>query len=346
MLVFPASDKYVRQIGRTYFSGGALWCASSGTGIEFTANGKECLLTLIANPHDQEPNLAGIAVFVNGKRVIDTLLREEKQVISIFKYDKPQNVTVRVTKLTEAAFSLVAIKKITLDGTEIKSTRAHDKLIEFIGDSITCGFGVKAEGKQGDFATADMDVTKTYAYKCAEKLGTEYSMLCASGFGVVSGYTATGIRNPIETLPQYYESLGFSYGNFGAIKPQEIKWDFRLIPDIIVINLGTNDDSFCQDDEQKQAKFRDEYAKFLAMIRKNNPSSTIVCTLGIMGPRLFPWLEAAVELHKKDFPESKIYTFSYDEQLAEDGFAADWHPTERTHEKAAEKLSIYLKKIL
>ena len=118
-------------------------------------------------------------------------------------------------------------------------------MIEFVGDSITCGYGVDDENYEHHFSTKTEDVTKAYAYKAAEALNADYSMVAISGYGIISGYTEGDEPIPEQTIPQYYDTLGFSYGGFGASKPQDIKWDFtKRQPDIIVINLGTNDSSY------------------------------------------------------------------------------------------------------
>ncbi|MFR5051646.1 MAG: hypothetical protein ACLTCP_10230 [Ruminococcus bicirculans (ex Wegman et al. 2014)] len=69
-------------------------------------------------------------------------------------------------------------------------------------------------------------------------------------------------------------------------------WDFsKYIPQIIVINLGTNDDSYCRDHKDRQAVFSKLYADFLAVVREKNPQAYILCTVGIMGERIFPAVE-------------------------------------------------------
>lgn len=49
--------------------------------------------------------------------------------------------------------------------------------MEFIGDSITCGYGVDDPDKEHHFKTATEDVTKAYAYKTALALNADYSMV-------------------------------------------------------------------------------------------------------------------------------------------------------------------------
>ena len=46
-------------------------------------------------------------------------------------------------------------------------------------------------------------------------------------------------------------------------------------PDVIVINLGTNDLSWCAGRPERCTEYRKGYAEFLKTVRKNNPESRI-----------------------------------------------------------------------
>lgn len=56
-------------------------------------------------------------------------------------------------------------------------------------DSITCGYGVDDEDRSHQFSTKTEDATKAYAYKTAQLLNADYSLVSYSGHGVVLGYT-------------------------------------------------------------------------------------------------------------------------------------------------------------
>lgn len=80
----------------------------------------------------------------------------------------------------------------------------------------------------------------------------------------------------------------------------DIPWDFtEKQPDIIVINLGTNDDSYCQETEWKQEEYRDKYAEFLLDVRAKNPGAEIFCVLGLMGARLYPRVCEACRMYRE-----------------------------------------------
>jgi len=118
------------------------------------------------------------------------------------------------------------------------------------------------------------------------------------------------------------------------------------VPDLIVINLGTNDDSYTKDDIGKQTEYAKEYVEFLKMVRRNNPQTPILCTLGIMGDRLYPYVEQAVKSYTLETGDCNIAAMKFDVQQADDGYAADFHPSQATHGIAAEKLTAHIKELM
>lgn len=345
--VYSASAENVKPLGRTLFDEGLLWCAFSGTGAEFTCTGSECTVTIrgdrVSESESNEGNYARVAIYVDGERVVDDMITQPEKSYT-FATD---NSDVKIVKLSETAMSCFAVKEISVKGGEIAPAENKKLFVEFVGDSITCGYGVDDEDKMHHFSTATEDVTKAYAYRTAEALGADYSMVSISGYGIVSGYTEGDEPVKAQTIPQYYEKLGFSYGDFGLDKPHNYKWDFPRQPDLIVVNLGTNDDSYCKDNADKQNEYREGYVEFLKKIRSNNPDAKILCTLGIMGDRLFPVIERAVSDYTAETGDSNIDTMRFTPQSeAEDGIAADYHPSAKTHAKAAEKLTEKIQELL
>lgn len=353
MKVYLPDAEHVKQIGRTEFWEDTLWMAFSGSGAEFQFTGKKAVITFQGDSASLRvgnvDNHARIAIYVNGERVVDDMIDRAEKSYTIVESDTAEECTIQILKLSETAMSTVGIKRIEADADAvIQPAPERDYLIEFIGDSITCGYGVDDEDRNHHFSTRTEDVTKTYAYKTAEAFHADYSMVSISGYGVISGYTADGNEKvTAQTLPQYYEKLGFSYGQYLGQVPQDYSWDFSgREPDLIVVNLGTNDDSYTLTDGERQEEFQTAYAAFIGQIRSCNPNAEIVCTLGIMGDRLYPYVERAVEAYTAETGDERVAAMKFDVQSASDGYAADWHPTEATHQKAAEKLTAYIEELL
>ncbi|MBQ7954764.1 MAG: GDSL family lipase [Lachnospiraceae bacterium] len=344
------NESNVKIIGRAASLNDTLWMVHSGSGAEFTFLGTTASITLQGDSSilGTTDSRAHFAIYVNGECVVDELMEGLEKTYTVFEKETEEQCTIKIVKLSEAAQSTMGIKSIEVTSKgDITPTENKEKFIEFIGDSITCGYGVEDEVKEHPFRTSTENAMKAYAYKTAEALEADYSLVSFSGHGIISGYTATGNKVPEQTVPQYYEKLGFSYGAYMGEKPVDYEWDFqKRQPDVIVVNLGTNDDTYTLTHADRQQEYTDTYVEFLKTIRENNPDATIVCTLGIMGDRLFSSVTKAVETYKSETSDANVYTMKFDVQSPADGYAADWHPTEATHTKAAEKLTKELKEIM
>lgn len=346
----PSSEN-VKPLGRTMLIDDMLWLAFSGSGAEFTINGTKAEIVIAgddsAEKPDNEDNQARIAIYVNGKRVVDDMIDHAEETYTVFESTTAAECDIKIVKLSETAMSTCAVKSISVEGGGIKPGEKKEHLIEFVGDSITCGYGVDDEVKEHHFSTKTEDVTKTYAYKTAENLNADYSMVSISGYGIISGYSDGKKKVANQQLPKYYDKLGFSYSTFGGKKVSSESWDFTgYTPDVIVVNLGTNDESYTKNKEDRVKDYTDSYVEFLKAIRSHNPDSQIICTLGIMGNGLYPSVEQAVQTYTEETGDTKVCAMPFDVQSPGDGYAADWHPTEATHTKAADKLTAYLSELM
>ena len=348
------TEENVLLTGRTYKEEDTLWLAMSGTGASFVYTGKKLTITAVggpaANVPDNNGNYARFAVYADDLRVVDDLMDCAEKTYTIWESAEIKKVLIRIVKLSECAMSVLGIKDPEIaEGESIVPVSPKEHMIEFIGDSITCGFGVDDEDPLHSFSTATEDVTKAYAYKTALLLNADYSMFSESGYGILSGYTDDPERKCAEELiPPYYESYGFSYDSFpGGKKPQEMVWNFTgRKPEAIVINLGTNDDSYCQDTFEKQVEFRNEYVRFLKKVRRNNPDSYLFCVLGLMEERLYPMVEEACKLYRKETKDERIRSFRLPEQDKTAGYAADYHPLASAHDLAAAKAAEEIRNVM
>ena len=340
----------VKPLGRTWQRADSLWLAFSGAGAEFAFCGAICRVTIAGDStsHDaaNTANHTRIAMYADGVRVVDDMINAPEKTYTVVDGAAGEHV-IRIVKLSETAMSTCGIKLIEADG-EICPTPCKAHLVEFIGDSITCGYGVDDEVAEHHFVTGTEDVTRAYAYKTAQMLDADYSMVSISGYGIISGYTATA-EEPVtaQLIPTYYDKLGFSYGEYDGSTPADVDWDFSARqPELIVLNLGTNDDSYCLDHPDRQAHYCAEYAKFLRTIHEKNPCAKILCVLGMMGDRLYPFVEKAAMAYTASTRDGNIACMPFIPQLEEDGRVADYHPTEVTHQKAAEKLTARIRSLM
>lgn len=344
----------IKRIGRSLMVGDVLWTALSGSGVAFTFTGKKLVVTIQGSDNakieNNDTNYARLAIYVNGERIIDDMLNCEEKTYTVAESDVPQSLQVQIMKVSESPMSAMGIEPLLCDeDAVIIPVEPKKHSIEFIGDSITCGYGTDDEDMTHTFSTATEDVTKAYAYKTAKLLDADYSMFSASGYGIISGYTADPqVRGAAELIPPFYESQCFSRDSFKeAGYPADIPWDFKEYqPEVIVINLGTNDDSYCQDTVEKQEEYVKQYIEFLKVVRKNNPRAEIFCVLGLMGDRLYPRVCEAAEGYTAQTGDERIHTVHIPEQDGNVGYVIDYHPLPQMHTMASEVVAAAIKETI
>lgn len=346
---YTATELNVKHLGRTAEQDGILWLALSASGIEFTFTGTKASVTIVGDTmiSSGKDKQARFAVYIDDERTLDTQVDAAEKTYEIFSADEAKETTVTIIKLSEAAESTFGIKSIDVTGSEIAPTAEKELKIEFIGDSITCGYGVDDEDRDHHFSTSTEDATRAYAYKTAKLLDADYSLVSYSGHGIISGYTDSGKKVTSQLVPKVYEKFAKSYGYYDIFNVADIEWDFsRFVPDIVVINLGTNDASYCGSDRERITDYSENYAEFLKVVREKNPDAHIICALGVMGDSLYTGVKKAVELYTTETGDTKVSHFRLKPQDGTTGYAADWHPTEATHEIAAADMAEEIRRIL
>ena len=255
---------------------------------------------------------------------------------------------VRVIKLSEAAMSVAMIAPFEIsEGESVRPTPELPHRIEFIGDSITCGYGVDDEDPLHPFKTATEDVTR--AYKTAAALGVEYSMFAASGWGIISGWTDDpGIRHADQLIPDYYETLGLTYDNIpGVPAPGETTWDFgEYVPEVIVINLGTNDSNALKTEKFQKDEFFKSFKQkgidFLKTIRKNNGACHIIWAHGMLGDDMEPYIKEIIKEYIKETGDKRTEYLKLSDCKDQD-LGARFHPTPAAHTKAAQCIADFIR---
>ena len=367
---YGIDEKHVKIIGRTLTDRGIRWFGASGSGIDFFLKARSAKLLFDGDDTTLGNTLGGparIAIYMDGTKVRDFLLTEPQMEVTLWDEKETeekvfaaeaaktelappvQPVRITVVKLSECSVSLMGIEAVeTDDAAEICPAPERKRKIEFIGDSITCGFGVDLEKPDTEFESRTQDFTKTYAYKTAGYLDADYGVVAFSGYGVLSGFTDNGEKNTFGLIPPLYDKIGFSNGKVRKdLTPETAEWDFeRFVPQLIVINLGTNDTCYCQTDEAKQQEFQNAYVQFLKQVRQKNPQAKMLCIEGTMGTIMAEPMRQAVLMYREETGDLDVYPMPLPEQLLEDGLVTGNHPTERTHEKTAQMIVPKIREIM
>lgn len=332
---WKATESNVKLNGRNMIDENTTWLLQSGSAAEFTITGKSADLVLAGNigidsDADFRPRYA---VYVDDQLITDETLDSAEEKITLFSGTSSVNKKVKIIMLSEAMYGAVGVSSINVTSaskTPVKPTAKKDLSIEFIGDSITCAYGVEGKDNYDSFKTTTENFTKSYAYLTAQKLNADYSAVCYSGHGIISGYS-TGEKNSESLIPDIY-------GLDSKLTEYSENWDFESHKnDVVVINLGTNDINYvAAEPETRSQEFIDGYVSFLKTIRQNNSSSYIICTLGTMGgDDIYSLIEDAVEAYKAETNDEKIISYKSATQNPADGYGSDWHPSAITQQNSA-----------
>lgn len=220
-------------------------------------------------------------------------------------------------------------------GSKLLPAPERPKLrIEFIGNSITCGYGTDADSGDTHFSYDTENHTLSYAYLTARALDADFNVVARSGIGMYRSYNGPREGTPDNRIPAEYDhTLIYDPAHY---------WDHRSFrPDIICINLGTNDTSV---DNYDITLFEEAYKKFLAHLHLLQPQAKIVL---LTGPMLHgkPLEDVTAVLDSLAEGKDYVYRFDMSEQTGELGYGADYHPSRAQAAKNADELTAFLKKI-
>ena len=341
-----ATSDNVRLIGRTFEEGGATWLPQSGSGIEFVARGTRVTFEVIGDDsvNNERDLCPRFAVLVDGEVVVDDTLAEPSRPVEVTLGETPTEAVVELMHLSESKRGILGVRSIAVQSAAsrpVTPTAGKSLHVGFVGDSITCGYGVEAASSSVPFTTTTENFMKSYAYLTAKELDADYDTACYSGYGIVSGVTDGWARNEDMLVPPVYGLVARGY---------EQAWDFAAHPsDVVVVNLGTNDFSYTWTDEARMDEFSQAYAEFLAQVRSLNPESLIVCTLGTMAGSelLYPALERAVRNHVDRTGDARIVCYlSQPMDIEVDGCGTNGHPNEVVQRKIAQQLVDVIRKAM
>ncbi len=344
---FYPSEDAVKRCGRFIEYKDVYYLSYTCSAVNFVMTGDRIEAVMVSNGNVYADNQQGwVGVMIDGELTKRIKLDAGENNYVLYEGDMLKNAEISIIKLSENQMATTGVKSITVNAERIAPKYENELRIEFVGDSITCGYGNEADGPEDGYDSAQQNGTATYGYYTAQAMDAEWSMVSISGIGLISDYTSTeGVKEDYLLMPEVY---AYNDTNFQMRRGIEemTEWDFDGGNDIVVINLGTNDYSYTGKNEDLQQEFFYAYYKFIGQVREHNPDAKIICTMGIMGSQLYEEIEKAVKLYCEDTGDTQVYAFEFDYQAEEDGYGGDYHPSAATHKKAAEKLTEYLKALM
>jgi lysophospholipase L1-like esterase len=347
-LGYRSLSRALKNLGRYYISEErqARMFTFSSSGFEVAFCGTALSAHLVATECGRPQGEAAIAVVIDDTPFSQApkIVLDQQDAVYVLAEKLPNSYhRVRVYKRTESACSLTGWKSLETDGKFVPLREKRHLKIEIYGDSITAGNGV--EGVEGDdnFETRTENALISYGALAAEKLDADYSLIAIGGFAVYR--SPWNKEAPIKNIPQMFSFADYTWSTTIG---NAIPWDHRLfIPDVVVINLGTNDDQYLlllpqQEREQEMRNFQQAMRDFVDLIRETYPNCKVIVAIGMIQVTL---VEGLLKEVVSSYPKG-VYFLPF-HSLEIGGYMPNGgHPNKAMHIEAGEELYQMIRSIV
>ena len=255
------------------------------------------------------------------------LVVESDTLITIFKGKKGVHEII-LQKRSEGEQGCVKLEEFITDGVFLEAPAGKDRLIEFIGDSYTCGYGTEAADRADPFLPSEENPSLTYADILARYFDAEAVHISHSGRGVVRNY---GDYNQHENMVIRYSQAYDEYSTQA--------WEPSYKADLVVIYLGTND--FSTGKQPTPSAWRAGSTQLLLKVREfHGEQVPILCVASKADESLGAWVKEAVRrsgLEGVWAAQIDAAAHNHDKDLG-----ASWHPNYKGHRKVASVMAPYV----
>lgn len=352
---FYATEELTKIQGRTIFRDNVRYLGYSASSVSFTFTGKKAQAEFISDPaHFIPEEHAYVAIYINGAEAPAKLveLTRERETILLYEDNEEKTVTITIMKYSEPEYAVCGLASISIDSdTLLPPPASKARKIQFVGDSITCGYGVEGSVEEVLHRTCTENPAKAYSMLSVQALDADAEIVAWNGKGVISAYIGDNVDTPDDSwlVPMLYDytDAGCEKQYFNQPKEQWEIWDdSRFEPDLVMVHLGTNDASYTREIPERNEEFCTAYVALLEKISSRHPQANILCMLGLMDRRLCSTVEEAAARFQNKHPEITCTYLPLPAQLDEDGLGTFWHPSPITHKKAAKLVVAKAKEIM
>ncbi len=338
----------------------------TGSGIELNVKASQLSLVLEASYNTYEQY---VTILVNGAMVSRVCLTKGTHEIAVLRNMNRETVyNVRLIRdvLPPAGDwnNYIDVVDILTDGELLPVEERPHKLV-FIGDSITCGEGCMGAKQDMDWVSMYFSGYQNYTYMTAEAVDAEYQVVAQSGWGIHSGWD----NNVRTAVPKYYTKVcGWLTGDEIEKRGALEEYDFsEFVPDVVVLNLGTNDASafdqpawvepdtgiaYKQEkredgtyEEASKKRFADDAIAFLKTLREKHPTAHILWVYGMLGTPLEPVMKETLEAYKEQTGDTNCSYLQLPD-TTDETVGSRMHPGYLSHLAASKVLVPRIKELL
>ena len=157
---FLPNEENVKIIGRFYQNKNITWIVHSGSSLEFYIRGNSAEISLVGDSNIySDINLRQrFGIYINDKLLLDSLMNDLELNVKLFENEEEKKMKVKIMLLSENKYGGIGIKNINVYTCKnlkiIEPVEKKNLSIEFIGDSMTCAYGVEEKDENEHFKTS------------------------------------------------------------------------------------------------------------------------------------------------------------------------------------------------
>ena len=311
--------------GRYLFKDNLLYLYNGGSSVSFKMYGSAFTINLVNIPSPGYFYIVLDGDFKNKHKIFN----DEGFQTVVFK--KISTHYIDIIKANEANDDTLLISDIAVNGELLKYDHEYDKKVRVFGDSTVAGFGILGHKEEASIHTSDS--VQDFVCSALYELNMETDILSASGWGLTfSSYTNPKNIGIIDFIDKLKVNSNIIYED-----------DFK--PDLLIISLGCNDNSYIQEDPKLRDTrinyFKRQYQALIDSQIKDNKDLKILMIYGTLKE------ENAYYLYEETYEYLKpLYKNLYIHKFNGDNSAISNHAYVTAHERMKEELKKVIKEIL
>jgi len=301
------NGNYVRLLGRGEIIENSRTFNWPNAGFEFEFSGSKAEVyadAIKVNTDVYNGNYFNVAVYNDDTlvRVTRLMLTDGWNTIYEEQNGDPSLKKIMLVRSSEACRGTIRMSKLRTDATPSASS-PREKLIEFIGDSFTAGYGNSpALSTYTGYCAENTDNWNSYTGMVARYYGADNNVIAHQGKGV---YANRSLEKLTHTMSHQFEYEDIytdpTFFNMSTAKKHNF---YKYQPQLVTVWLGTNDSAVPVD----LATFKTAYEALLDNIRAKYPNASIL-NMAITGSTYCDTIESVVADRGED---NKCYMLELD----------------------------------
>ncbi len=332
--VTPAGDSRITFVGRTLVQDGNVSFDWTGVYARVAFEGRY----LAVRVSDTKKNYYNVWLDREMTGEPDKIVATAGQDSLLVLFDATEIKTkgphrVAIQKRTEAEQGRTTFHSFITQGALLQAEGLRPRLLEFVGDSYTCGYGSENSVRTDPFKPETENANKTYATIISRYFGADYILAAHSGQGIARNYDDGGRG---WHMPDRYGCLFDCDKDGGAWQGGGYK------PAMTVVYLCTNDFSCGRQPNIKA--FKDNYFRLLRQIKDNyGENHPVLCVAGPSDEQMRVYIKEVVD--HCGMPAVWMMALCPMAINWDSDLGASWHPAYPGHKKWAHAILPYVSTI-